>query len=266
MGSIRICVAGATGRMGNTVIREAQNRGFTIVGAVAHPTEPSIGKSLKELGISNLDLRVVGPDKLEEAIRNAEIYITFTNPEAEVTNLPIVARHGVKIVMGTTGFNEEQKRAVEDAVRGKVPAFFSPNYSLGMNILFKILQACKLFPPDYDFSIVELHHVGKADAPSGTAGRLADIISEVRGYKERVHGRKGLSKRGGNELEVLAVRAGGIPGIHELIIAGQHEMIRIAHTAFSRSVFAQGALHAAEWLYRQSEPRIYTMDDLLSAS
>jgi 4-hydroxy-tetrahydrodipicolinate reductase len=81
-----------------------------------------------------------------------------------------------------------------------------------------------------------------------------------------VHGREGLSKRGGSELEVLAVRAGGIPGIHELIIAGQHEMIKIEHTTFSRSVFAQGALHAAEWLYRQSEPRIYTMDDLLSAS
>jgi len=265
MGSIRICVAGATGRMGGAVISEAAGKGFTVVGAVAHPQEPGVGKSLKELGLSNSDLRVIGSDRLEEALRDAEVYITFTNPEAEVANLPIVAARGVKIVMGTTGFNEEQKRAVEEAVRGKVPAIFSPNFSIGVNILFKLTQACKLFPPGYDFSIVELHHTRKADAPSGTAIRMADIVAETRGYKERVYGRRGLSKRGGGELEILSARAGGIPGIHELIIAGPYEMIKIEHTAFSRSVFAQGALQAAEWLSHRSEPKIYTMDDLLSA-
>ncbi|MEM3736794.1 MAG: 4-hydroxy-tetrahydrodipicolinate reductase [Candidatus Bathyarchaeia archaeon] len=265
MRSIRICVAGATGRMGSTIIKEAEKGGFTLVGAVAHPREPSIGKSLRELGISNSDLRVLSSSNLEEAIRDAEIYVTFTNPEAEVANLPIVARRGVKIVMGTTGFNAEQMKTIEEAVKGKIPAFFSPNFSLGVNILLQILRACKLFPPDYDFSIIEFHHAGKVDAPSGTALRLADLISEVRGYKMKVYGRSGLSKRERGELEVLAVRAGGIPGIHELIVAGPYEMIRIEHTAFSRNVFAQGALRAAEWLYRQSEPRIYTMDDLLSA-
>jgi len=264
MASIKVCIAGATGRMGSVVIQEALTRGFKVTGAVADPQEEAVGKSLRELGIGNSDLNVVGSDNLKEALKDAEVYMSFTIPEVDVRNLPAVARQGVRVLMGTTGFNEEQKTAVEEAVRGKVPALFSPNFSLGVNILFKILNMCKLFPQGYDFSLVETHHTGKADAPSGTAKKMAEIISNVRGYRERVHGREGLSKRRPGELEVLSVRAGGVPGIHDLTIAGQYEMMKIEHTAFSRSVFAQGALYAAEWLLSKTEPKIYTMDDLLT--
>ncbi len=265
MRNIKICVAGATGRMGSTLIKEALNRGgFEVVGAVAAPGEETVGKTLFELGIANLNLKVVGADRLEEALRNAEIYISFTTPQAEVSNIPIVAKHGIKIVMGTTGLNDEQKRIVEEAVRGKVPAIFSPNFSLGINILFKIIsQLCKILPSGYDVSIVEAHHKGKIDAPSGTAEKILDIISSIRGYKEKIHGRMGVSRRKPEEIEVFSVRGGGIPGIHELIVAGSHEMIKIEHLAFSRSVFAQGALYAAEWLYKQKEPKIYSMEDVL---
>ena len=265
MTDIRICVAGATGRMGSTLIREALSRGgFEIVGAVTAPNEETVGKTLSELGIANLNLKVVGADRLEQALKDAEIYLSFTTPQAEVSNIPIVAKHGIKIVMGTTGLNNEQKRIVEDAVRGKVPAIFSPNFSLGVNILFKIIsQLCKILPADYDISIIEAHHKGKVDAPSGTAKKIVDIVSSIRGYKEKVYGRVGVSKRKPEEIEVFAVRGGGIPGIHELVVAGPHEIIKIEHLAFSRSVFAQGALYAAEWLYKQKEPKIYSMEDLL---
>ncbi|MCD6089582.1 4-hydroxy-tetrahydrodipicolinate reductase, partial [Candidatus Bathyarchaeota archaeon] len=100
-------------------------------------------------------------------------------------------------------------------------------------------------------------------APSGTAKKLGELVSEARGYSSIIHGREGISVRKPGELEVLSVRAGGIPGIHEVIVAGPHEMIRIEHTAFSRSVFAQGALYAAEWVSKQTEPGIYSMDDVL---
>ncbi len=264
MKGIKICVAGATGRMGSTLIKEALNKGFEVVGAVVAPNEPTIGKSLLELGTCNLNLKIVGADKLVDALKDAEVYISFTTPEAEVANLPVVANHGVKIVMGTTGFNEEQRKIVENAVKGKVPAFFSPNFSLGVNIMFKVVeQVCRLLPPNYDISIIETHHKGKIDAPSGTAEKLLNIVSNVRGYTSKIYGRFGISKRKPEEVEVYSVRGGGIPGIHELVIAGEHEMIKIEHTAFSRSVFAQGALYAAEWLYKQKEPRIYTMEDLL---
>ena len=262
--TIKLCVAGATGRMGGTLIREAVARGFKIVGAVAAGDDPNIDRTLKEAGICDLDVKIVDPSRLAEAASEADVYMSFTTPEAEVANLPIVADLGKRIVMGTTGFTEEQMKRLRDYISTRVPAVFSPNYAIGVNMLFKLLRMMKIFPSGYDFSIVEIHHTGKRDAPSGTAKRMGKIISEVRGYESMVHGREGLSPRKPDELEIMAVRAGGVPGIHEIIIAGPYEMIRVEHMAFSRSVFAQGALYAAEWIYKQDKPGIYSMEDVLS--
>ena len=249
--------------MGGTLVREAVKRGFRIVGAVAAKEDPNIGKSLGEAGVCNLDVEIVDPSGIPEAVKNADVYVTFTTPEAEVVNLPVVANAGKRIVMGTTGFTQEQMEKIRNAVSSRVPAVFSPNYSIGVNILFKILRMTKYFPADYDFSIMEVHHTGKRDAPSGTAKKMGEIISEIRGYTNIIHGREGLNPRKPDELEILSVRAGGVPGLHELIIAGPHEMIRIEHTAFSRKVFAQGALYAVEWIYKQKKPGIYSMDNVL---
>jgi len=261
---IKICVAGATGRMGSTLIEEAVARGFRMVGAVETHSNPNIGKTLREAGICNSDVRIVDPSCMGKAIKEADVYITFTTPEAEVSNLPLVANLGKRIIMGTTGLTEEQMRKVRDAVSQKVPAVFSPNYAIGINIMFRLTKTLALLPPDYDFSITEVHHAGKKDAPSGTAKKLGELVSEARGYSSTIYGREGLSARKPNELEILSVRAGGVPGVHDLIIAGPHEMIRVEHTAFSRKVFAQGALHAAEWICKQTKPGIYSMDDVLS--
>ncbi|MEM1530609.1 MAG: 4-hydroxy-tetrahydrodipicolinate reductase [Candidatus Bathyarchaeia archaeon] len=258
-----MCVAGATGRMGSTLIREAVARGFRIVGAVAAKEDPNINRTLREAGICDLDVRIVDPLRIPEAVKDADVYVSFTTPEAEAANLPVVADLGKKIVMGTTGFTDEQMRKIKDAVSSRVPAVFSPNYAIGVNILFRLLRMMKVFPAGYDFSIVEIHHSGKRDAPSGTAKKIGEIISEVRGYTSISYGREGLNARKPGELEILAVRAGGVPGVHEIIIAGPYEMIRIEHTAFSRSVFAQGALYAVEWVYKQERPGIYSMDDVL---
>ncbi|MFQ6095081.1 MAG: 4-hydroxy-tetrahydrodipicolinate reductase, partial [Candidatus Bathyarchaeia archaeon] len=248
---IRLCIAGATGRMGSTLINEAVDRGFQVNGAVAAADDPNIGKTLTEAGICNLDVRILPPSRLGEAVRDADVYMTFTTPEAEVENLPKVADFGKRIVMGTTGFTDERMKILREAVSTKVPAVFSPNYALGVNILFRLIKVLALFPPDYDFSITEVHHTGKKDAPSGTAKKLGSLVSEARGYSKVVYGREGISPRRPEELEVLTVRTGGVPGIHDLIVAGPHEMIRIEHMAFSRRVFAQGALLAAEWINRQ---------------
>ena len=168
--------------------------------------------------------------------------------------------------MGTTGLSEEQMRIVKEAIEGRVPAVISPNYAIGVNMLFGMIKMLGILPSNYDFSIVEVHHTGKRDAPSGTAKRLGEIISEARGYRRFIHGREGISVRKRDELEILSVRAGGVPGVHDIIIAGPHEMIRIEHVAFSRRVFAQGALYAAEWVCRQKKPGVYSMDDVLGCS
>lgn len=260
---LKICIAGAAGRMGKALIQEATAKGHKIVGAVEFPGSPSIGKSLKEQGILDSQTIIVDSNKIGEAVRGADVFVSFTTPDAETVNLPKVADLGKRIVLGTTGFTEKQSRQLRKAVEGKVPAVFSPNYSMGINVLFGLAKVLKVFPSEFNFSINEIHHTGKKDAPSGTAKKLGEIIAETRGYTKTVYGREGISARQPEELEITALRAGGVPGIHDLIVGGPYEMLRIEHIAFSRSVFAQGAVHAAEWLSHQNEPRIYTMLDVL---
>ena len=256
---LNLCVAGAAGKMGNAIIQEATAKGHQIVGAVEAQGNPAIGKSLKQLGIANSETCIAGTDRLCDAVSDADVYITFTSPAAEVLNLPVVAKLGKRIILGTTGFTEEQNRVIRAAVESKVPAVFSPNYSVGVNVLFKLAEVLKAFPQEYNFSISEIHHTAKKDAPSGTAVKLGEIVSGIRGYTATVHGREGTSLRKPNEIEITSMRAGGVPGIHDLIVAGPYEMLKIEHTAFSRNVFAQGAVYAAEWLSKQTNPGIYSM-------
>jgi len=263
---LKLCIAGAAGRMGNAVIHEAVAKGHQITGAIEAPGNPRVGKTLRELGICDFDTRILGSDRISEACIGADVYVTFTAPAAELQNVPAVAALGKRVVLGTTGFTEEQNRQVREAVQGKVPAVFAPNFSVGVNILFKLAQALKAFPQEYTFSISEIHHTGKKDAPSGTAKKLGQIIMDIRGYSQIVHGRDGMSPRKPEELEIAALRAGGVPGIHDIIVAGPNEMLRIEHVAFSRSALAQGAVYSAEWISRQTQPRIFSMEDVLGLS
>jgi 4-hydroxy-tetrahydrodipicolinate reductase len=263
---LKLCIAGAAGRMGNAIMAEALSKGHQIVGAIEAPNNPNIGRTLRELGITNSETQIFSSDYLSEALHGADTYISFTVPAAEVINIPTVANLGKRIILGTTGFTAEENRQVVAAMTSKVPAVFSPNYSVGVNIMFKLAECLKAFPPGYDFSINEIHHTGKKDAPSGTAKKLGEIIAKTRGYSKVVSGREGISPRQAGELEITALRAGGVPGIHDLIVAGQYEMLRIEHTAFSRNVFAQGAVYAAEWLNNQNEPKVFSMADVLGLS
>jgi 4-hydroxy-tetrahydrodipicolinate reductase len=257
---LNFCVAGAAGRMGHAIISEALSKGHQIVGATEAPNSPAIGKSLRELGLAS---DTVITRDLSEALQNADVFISFTSPAADLVNIPLAADLGKRIVLGTTGFTPEQNLQVTAAMAGKVPAVFSPNYSVGVNILFKIAEQLKAFPQGYDFSINEIHHTGKKDAPSGTAKKLGEIVSNIRGYTKTVSGREGISPRQSQDMEITALRAGGVAGIHDLVVAGPNEMLRIEHIAFTRNVFAQGAVYAAEWLSKQSEPKVYSMADVL---
>jgi 4-hydroxy-tetrahydrodipicolinate reductase len=263
---LRFCVAGAAGRMGNAIITEATAKGHVIAGALEASNNPCVGKSLRELGITNSDTKILSSDRLSEAVRQADVYVTFTVPVAEVTNIPIVANLGKRIILGTTGFNPDQNRQIVAAMSGRTPSVFSPNYSVGVNILFKLVESLKAFPQGYDFSLSEIHHTGKKDAPSGTAKKLEQIVSQTRNYTKTVYGREGISPRQSTELESVAIRVGGVPGIHDVIIAGPYEMLRLEHTAFSRNVFAQGAVFAAEWLSKQNETKVFSMADVLGLS
>lgn len=259
---LNLCIAGI-GRMGKAIIHEAVAKCHQISGAIEAPNCPVIGKTLRELGVCNSDTRLLSSEQISEAVQNADVFISFSAPAADLVNIPIVAALGKRIILGTTGFTPEQTLQITTTMRGKVPSVFSPNYSIGVNILFKLAEQLKAFPPGYDVSLSEIHHTGKKDAPSGTSKKLEQIISQTRNYSKTVYGREGVSPRQLTELESVAIRAGGVPGIHDVIVAGPNEMLRIEHTAFSRDVFAQGAVTAAEWIVKQKEPKVYSMYDVL---
>ncbi len=260
---LRICVVGATGRMGGTIIRDAPADGFEIAGAVAAAGEAAVGKTLRELGTAEVDVRVHGPEALGELLQQSDVCISFTSAAAEVANLSTVIASGRPFILGTTGFTDEQRRWVVDSISGKIPAVMTSNFSVGANVLFAIAASLKNLPKDFDISIMEAHHSGKADAPSGTAVTIAEIVSKARGYSRTVHGRTGLSKRASDEVEVISLRGGGVPGIHEIYAFGPNEMLKFEHLALSRSVFAQGALLASRWVAEGREPRVYSMLDVL---
>ena len=166
-------------------------------------------------------------------------------------------------MMGTTGLTPSQKAVIGSAIRGRIPAVISSNFSIGANTLFALAASMKNLPSSFDISVSEIHHAGKADAPSGTALKIGEILTKARGYTETVYGRSGISKRKPSELEISTLRGGGVPGIHTVFAFGPYEMLKLEHAAFSRSAFATGALLAAEWVSTRRELRIYTMMDVL---
>ncbi|MEM4246221.1 MAG: 4-hydroxy-tetrahydrodipicolinate reductase, partial [Candidatus Bathyarchaeia archaeon] len=177
MTAISLCVAGADGRMGSTFLREAaQQADIKVVGALTAKESPNLGKTLGEVSLTPPNLVLLGPDALEEAVAGAEIFISFTKPSADIVNAPRVAEMGKKIIIGTTGFKEDQMRLLEEAIGPRVPAVIAPNFSIGVNMLYRILEASKHFPEGYDFTVFEIHHAAKADAPSGTAERIGSLL------------------------------------------------------------------------------------------
>jgi 4-hydroxy-tetrahydrodipicolinate reductase len=261
---LRLCIVGATGRMGTLIAREASPERFVVNGAVAAPDDPGVGKTLRDLGAGESDTKVSAPSRLPDLLQAADVCISFTSASAEMSNYRAVAESRVPYVSGTTGLTPQQRKEVEAALTNRLPAVIASNFSVGANFLIAMSAALKSLPQSFDVSIVEAHHSGKVDAPSGTALSIAQEVSKARGYTKTVSGRSGASKRAPGELEVLSLRGGGTPGIHTVYAFGPHEMITLEHLAFSRSAFALGALHAAEWVTAKGRgPRVYGMADVL---
>jgi 4-hydroxy-tetrahydrodipicolinate reductase len=261
---LRVCLIGATGRMGTLIAREAPRERFDVTGAVAAPDDPGLGKTLRDLGAGASDTKVSPPSSLAGLLRGSDVCISFTSAQAEVSNLRTVVEGGVPYVSGTTGLTPQQRKDANLALTGKVPAVIASNFSVGANLLIAMSAALRALPQGFDVSIVEAHHSGKVDAPSGTALSIAHEVSKARGYTKTVSGRSGASKRAPDELEVVSLRGGGTPGIHTVHAFGPHEMLTLEHVAFSRSGFALGALHAAEWVTEKGRaPRVYSMADVL---
>ena len=249
---IKIAVSGALGRMGTTIGRivdEAPD--LSLVGGV----------DVREGTLFGTE--VVPATRLDEFLKEKkpDVLVDFTVAAAAVENVRAAARNGVALVVGTTGFSPEQRETIRGAVEGNVPAVISSNFSVGVNIFWKLVREAARELGDYDIEVTEAHHRHKKDAPSGTAKTILDILDEEIGNREKAYGRVGMTERK-NEIGVHVIRGGDIVGDHAVLFAGNFECIEISHRAYDRAVFAQGAVRAVRWVVGK-EPRMYTMQDVL---
>jgi 4-hydroxy-tetrahydrodipicolinate reductase len=236
---IKLGIAGVSGKMGRRIFELASHdKDFEISLALERKGIPEIGRELGRIKISS------SPDGLFLV----DAFIDFTTPEGSETNLDYVARYKKALVLGTTGFNDTQLKKIEE-VSKVVPIVFSPNMSVGVNVLFSILpEIAKRLGPDYSIEIVEAHHRAKKDAPSGTAKKFIQVLTEA-------------TKR---EIPAHSIRLGDIIGDHTIIFCGNSERIEIKHQAHSRDLFALGALKAAKWVANK-QPGLYSMQDVLKS-
>lgn len=263
---IKLTVCGAAGRMGSRIIALSKEyEDLKVVGAIEASGNPKIGVDAGLVaGVGNLDVPIT--DDLEKVISYTDIVINFTNPEATLEHLAVVKKNKKSIVIGTTGFSNDQVKIIQESAK-EIPIVFSPNMSIGVNLLFKILaDIARVLGDDYDIEIVEAHHRMKKDAPSGTAIKMAKVIAEALGRnldEVAVYARKGIiGERTKKEIGIQTVRAGDIVGEHTVLFGGLGERIEITHKASSRDTFARGALKAAKWLYGKSAG-LYDMGDVL---
>ena len=247
---IRIAVNGACGRMAMRVTQLAlEDPEFQVVCAMERPGHPSLGK---DIGI------LAGKEAIGIALTSSsltgrpQVLIDFSEPKSSLERAREAANLGAALLIGTTGFTEEQKKDLQ-AIARRAACLVSPNMSVGVNLLFNLVgKVAKALGDEYDIEIVEVHHRFKKDAPSGTALRLAEKIAEATGRNlagDAVYGRHGLvGERKKNEIGIHAVRAGDAVGDHTVIFSCLGERIELVHRATARDAFARGALRAAKFL------------------
>ncbi|MDO9542411.1 MAG: 4-hydroxy-tetrahydrodipicolinate reductase [Kiritimatiellia bacterium] len=262
---IKIAIFGAGGKMGQALIRCARRlNDLKVVAAIEADQHPFLGK---DAGIvaGTMDIGVLISDDVRKGAAKADVLIDFSFPSSSAKHALLAAEIKKPIVFGTTGLNKKESECLRKA-SARTAVLWSPNMSLGVNILDTIIGQIAKKLANYDIEIIETHHAHKTDAPSGTALRLAETAAAARGVSLEhvaVYGRQGnIGARPPGQIGVLSVRAGDVVGDHTVIFATEGERLEITHRASSRECFALGALRAAQWLVKRP-PGFYDMRDVL---
>lgn len=263
--SIRIAIAGVSGRMGRALLEAVAADDNCVLGAALdRSSSPLLGQDAGVVygAVSG----VAVSDQVPAALIASQVLIDFTRPEATFGYLDACVAAGVPLVIGTTGFDDAGKARIRDAA-GTIPVVFAPNMSVGVNLLMKLAElAAQVLQDGYDIEIIEAHHRHKVDAPSGTALGLGQAVARALDRdlaRCAVYGREGVTgERDPRTIGFATVRGGDIVGDHTLMFAGIGERVELTHKASSRATFAQGALRAAKWLQGR-EPGLYDMRDVL---
>ncbi len=263
---MRIAIAGADGRMGRMLIEAVLNsEDLTLAVALNRPDSPSIGQDAGAfLGIET-GVRITNN---LAALADADCLIDFTRPEATLSHLQACIEHGVKCVIGTTGFDEAGKKAIQAAGQ-KTAIVFAPNMSVGVNVTLKLLEmAARLLNSGYDVEVFEAHHRNKVDAPSGTALAMGEAVAHAWGEDLNEiaewarHGDTGPRETG--RIGFSVVRGGDIIGDHTVYFCGPGERIEITHRSNNRATYAQGSVRAARYLARK-DFGVFDMHDVLAS-
>ena len=263
---IKVGVIGAGGRMGRMLIEATQdNPQTTLSAAIERQGSSLVGADAGEVAaIGRLEIQIV--DDLKAVISDIDVLIDFSLPAATEQNMQVCAEHNVAMVIGTTGFNEQQEQVLATASE-QIAIVYAGNYSTGVNLSLKLLGlAAKAFGKDADVEIIEAHHKHKIDAPSGTAYMMAEAVAEARGQNLKdvaVYGREGQTgEREAGTIGIHAIRGGEIIGDHTVMFIADGEVVEITHRARARMTFAAGAVRAATWIVQQPVGQ-YNMQDVL---
>ena len=252
---VKIIISGCNGHMGRVV-----------ADLCAADPEVEVAAGFDVLGPADRDFPVyASPEQFQG---QADAVIDFSSPAALPALLDFCTARRVPVVLATTGYSQEQLAAIDRAAE-RIPVFRSANMSVGVNVLLALVrQATAALGGDYDIEIVEKHHNKKVDAPSGTALMLADAAaSALPCQPDYVYDRHSVRRaRAKEEIGICSVRGGGIVGDHDVLFAGENEVITLSHSAMSREVFASGAIRAARFLSGVASPGLYSMTDLVQAT
>ena len=269
---IKVAVTGAGGKISSKIIKGIlEQEDMELAAAIGSPDTPLEGNDAGEvIGVGNIGVPVNASQKLVDVLKETKpnVLVDFTIADAAVDTIKTSAECGVNVVVGTTGFSDEQMSSIKESIEeNKIKAVISPNMAVGVNIFFKIIEdLAKILNEDYDVEIIEAHHKHKADAPSGTAVKAYEIMAEALGRNKDetcVHGRHGMvGKRGEAEIGLHAVRGGDIVGDHTVLFAGDGERIEVVHRAHSRQAFVTGVIKAVRYVVGASK-EISDMGDVL---
>jgi 4-hydroxy-tetrahydrodipicolinate reductase len=261
----RVCIAGASGRMGQMLIEALGTSGDCVLsGALDIPGSPGLG--LDAAAFSGHESGIVITADLATGLVGSQCLIDFTRPEGTLAHMRECVKQGVNLVIGTTGFTDAQKAEIAEASK-HIAIMMAPNMSVGVNVTLKLLEmAAKALSSGYDIEIVEAHHRHKVDAPSGTALKMGEVIADALGRDLKdcaVYAREGVTgPRDPSSIGFATIRGGDIVGDHTVLFAGTGERIEISHKSSSRATYAQGSLRAVRFLAGQRQG-LFDMFDVL---
>ena len=256
---IHVAVAGASGKLGSMVCRFIQTHpDMKLSVTIVSPGSPKLGKELFP------EVEAVGPEDLVSTLKGMDVYVDLTSPSAARVNLPQVPEAGVNAVVGTTSIPKDTMDAFKNGVKdNNLSAVVSPNFSIAVNVFWNTCKNLASVLGDWDVDIIEVHHNMKKDAPSGTALKAAEIISEVTRSTDMVHGRQGEIGARKREIGIHAVRAGDVVGEHTVLFTGNGERLELTQRAQSREVFAKGCLTAIDWVSGKRDGQVHGMYEVL---